>query len=419
MNTKAAIGVRAVAFLLFQGVCLASISLDTKCSKDRGTPNAGRSKALSLLQLSPEKVYPEKVVDPKQVGALADWSYTLPNIECEEDLGSPKKGLLAKRINHKTPTSSVNASAKKCGRLCVDNNATIIYAIEHLDGLGETVGNLILFMATAFSNSVGFGGLLHHHLQRANESDFKTMSTLMGLEYLDLVTTTPPKFRTCLHGLAEYGNHLGSLSKIRGTLLLDVYVHTRIREFASDSVMTPDFLSRLRAQSGIWSVPAKHFKPETKYNVAVHLRRGDITPNSTRYRPEVWQARWAADSEYLSVVEHVEAVLPSADIHFFSVLEKPWTESDFDIFSSKAKHSVHLGGDDVSDWAHMAKADVLIMGPSSFSLVAALFNPKCVLNFKHFGKSKLSDWIEHDRGSFSMESIAQLQECVQKRVLQH
>ena len=416
MNTKAAMAVRAVAFLLFQGVCLASIPLDTKCSEDHGIPNAGRS----LLQLSPEKVNPEKVVDPKQVGALEIWSYTLPSIECEEDVGSPDNGLLAdKRIHLEAPTSSVNESAKKCGRLCVDNNATIMYAIERLDGLGSTLGSLILFMATAFSNSVGFGGLLHHRLQRANESDFKTMSTLMGLEYLDLVTTTPPKFRTCLHGLSEYGNHLGSLSKIRGTLLLDVYAHTRIREFASDSVMTPDFLSRLRAQSGIWSVPAKHFKPETKYNVAVHLRRGDITPNSTRYPPVTWKARWAADSEYLSVVEHVEAVLPSADIHFFSVLEKPWTESDFDIFSSKAKHSVHLGGDDVSDWAHMAKADVLIMGPSSFSLVAALFNPKCVLNFKHFGKSKLSDWIEHDRGSFSMESIAQLQECVQKRVLQH
>ena len=416
MNTKAAIGIRTVAFLLFQGVCFASISLDTECFEDHGAPNADRS----LMQLSLAKVHPEKVVHPKQVGDLGSWydNYSVPNIECEEDVGSRKKGLLAKRINHKTPTSSVNASAKKCGRLCVDNNATIMYAIERLDGLGETVGNLILFMATAFSNSVGFGGLVHHHL-RTNESDFKTMSTLMGLEYLDLVTTTPPKFRTCLHGLSEYGNHLGSLSKIRGTLLLDVYAHTRIREFASDSVMTPDFLSRLRAQSGIWSVPAKHFKPETRYNVAVHLRRGDITPNSTRYPPEIWQARWAADSEYLSVVEQVEAVLPSADIHFFSVLEKPWTESDFDIFSSKAKHSVHLGGDDVSDWAHMAKADVLIMGPSSFSLVAALFNPKCVLNFKHFGKSKLSDWIEHDRGSFSMEALVQLQECVGKRVLQH
>ena len=415
MNTKAAIAVRTVAFLLFEGVCLASISLDTKCSEDHGTPNAGRS----LLQLSPENVNPGKVLDPELVGDLGAWSYTLPNIECEEDVGSPKKGLLAKHINKKTPTSRVSVSAKKCGRLCFDNNATIMYAIERLDGLGQTLGSLILFMATAFSNSIGFGGLIHHHLQRTNESDFKTMSTLMGLEYLDLVTATPPKFRTCLHGLAEYGNHVGSLSKMRGTLLLDVGATTRVREFASNSVMTPDFLSRLRAQSGIWSVPAIHFKPETKYQVAVHLRRGDITPNSTRYPPVIWQARWAADEEYLSVVEQVEAVLPAADIHFFSVLEKPWTKSDFDIFSSKAKHSVHLGNDAVSDWAHMAKADVLIMGPSSFSLVAALFNPKCVLKFKHFGESKLSDWIEHDRGSFSMESLVQLQECVEKRVLQH
>ena len=228
MNTKAAIGIRTVAFLLFQGVCFASISLDTECFEDDGAPNADRS----LMQLSLAKVHPEKVVHPKQVGDLGSWydNYSVPNIECEEDVGSRKKGLLAKRINHKTPTSSVSASAKKCGRLCVDNNATIMYAIERLDGLGETVGNLILFLAIAFSNSVGFGGLVHHHL-RTNESDFKTMSTLMGLEYLDLVTTTPPKFRTCLHGLAEYGNHLGSLSKIRGTLLLDVYAHTH--EFVS------------------------------------------------------------------------------------------------------------------------------------------------------------------------------------------
>ena len=62
-------------------------------------------------------------------------------------------------------------------------------------------------------------------------------------------------------------------------------------------------------------------------------------------------------------------------------------------------------GDELIDFAHMAKADVLIAAPSSFSLVAALFNPKCVVTFKDYG-SALPDWAQHSNGSLSRQIVA-------------
>eukprot|EP00434_Breviolum_minutum_P010336 symbB.v1.2.009120.t1/scaffold572.1/size185581/9 len=60
------------------------------------------------------------------------------------------------------------------------------------------------------------------------------------------------------------------------------------------SAVTPDFLERWRAISGLQKVPATHFK-KCSVNIAIHVRRGDITPEHRWAR-----LRWIADE-----VQHV------------------------------------------------------------------------------------------------------------------
>jgi len=64
----------------------------------------------------------------------------------------------------------------------------------------------------------------------------------------------------------------------------------------------------------------------------------------------------------------------------------------------------------LSDFAHFAKADVLIAAPSSsFSGVAALLNSKCVVTFKDHG-SALPHWAQHSEGSLERQ-IVESAEC--------
>ena len=114
----------------------------------------------------------------------------------------------------------------------------------------------------------------------------------------------------------------------------------------------------------------KHFNGG--YNVAVHVRRGDILDG---------MGRWIDQQVYAKVVRRICKSHPEANIHVFSsgknldgnwsTLESLATEEGADGGARCASVSIHLDEHEFDSWTHMITADAFIMSKSSFSLIPA------------------------------------------------
>ena len=66
---------------------------------------------------------------------------------------------------------------------------------------------------------------------------------------------------------------------------------------------------------------------------------------------------------------------------------------------------VHLDGQAVEDWAHMAQADVLVVAPSGFSWVAGILNSKCVVGFESYPYAYHPSWIKLNQHFSNLEEL--------------
>ena len=105
--------------------------------------------------------------------------------------------------------------------------------------------------------------------------------------------------------------------------------------------------------------------------------------------------RWTSDSYFLGAIASARKLLPTADVHVFSSTEGAAAQADPELWSAyrRAGATVHL--DEVSApvvWAHLMRASVLIMSRSSFSVLAGIANPKCVV-YHDMWVPKLPWWV--------------------------
>lgn len=100
-----------------------------------------------------------------------------------------------------------------------------------------------------------------------------------------------------------------------------------------------------------------------EHNIAVHLRRGDVSANnnSSRYTPlkAVFPAIKKLLNEY-----------PDSRIRIFSEGQP----NDFAIFNALPRTTLHLNTDPFETFHHLVMADRLLMAKSSFSFLAALLS---------------------------------------------
>jgi len=98
--------------------------------------------------------------------------------------------------------------------------------------------------------------------------------------------------------------------------------------------------------------------------VAIHIRRGDISPctNGNRY---------LSNQFFLDLLEQTVLAGAGANVTIFS--EEESFES-LDVF--KEKYTVAIGGDLRDVWTAMDQSDMLVMSPSTFSLIPALLSPR-------------------------------------------
>lgn len=119
-------------------------------------------------------------------------------------------------------------------------------------------------------------------------------------------------------------------------------------------------------QKAYWSLTRRIslFFNENKKNVAIHIRRGDISLNNN---PD----RWLDLTHYRNIIWNLNRELGKNTIEIYV-----FSEGRPEEFEDLAADNVNLvlGGSDLAALHHMCSADILVTGQSSFSIMAAYFN---------------------------------------------
>lgn len=99
----------------------------------------------------------------------------------------------------------------------------------------------------------------------------------------------------------------------------------------------------------------------TKVNIAIHIRRGDVTSQSSA------KDRWMNIEAYVKIINQIHNLCGNdAIFHIYS----DGTTNDLEKLTSLSGVILHLQEDVFSTFHHMIMADVLVIGKSSFSALA-------------------------------------------------
>ena len=168
------------------------------------------------------------------------------------------------------------------------------------------------------------------------------------------------------------------------------FFHDIISKEGVDKYFNEEFLKKLQ-NSYISNKPIYYNNNET--NIAIHIRRGaDILDNDKTHR-------WINGDLYSKMIIKLNKVYPDAKIHVFS-----WEQPDLIDFNENIKQKLvyHIsdnGGVFIEDFNALIHSDILIVGSSTFSLCAGLFNKNLVLCdetiFKLINTPFPTDWIEY------------------------
>jgi hypothetical protein len=135
---------------------------------------------------------------------------------------------------------------------------------------------------------------------------------------------------------------------------------------------------------------------QSHFNIAVHVRRGDIVVGQENQNPNLL-LRWQGNDYFVKVLENVlnklETSKPIA-IYVFS----QGVENDFEEFLTFKNLCFCLDMDAQDSFLHMVFADLLITSKSSFSYKPALLNRNIKVSPKDFwhGYPKNKNWIQVD-----------------------
>ena len=254
-----------------------------------------------------------------------------------------------------------------------------MYAIQRHDGAGTRIAHTLLSLAHAAENNMNFGGFFPdpvfvlHALHGADMS--RAMSAFLGCNYSEMVvrTNNTYQFDRCWNGR----DTLGNVKDGEEILLVECNGLSCRRDLA---VLSLPFLSQLRKSTLLLRHATPYFRRKGM-NVVIHIRRGDEVPPNPSARM-VNNEHYASDTLYLDFLRMFRQRVQNVDVHIISTTEDGFPSQNFDVYRNLGVQ-VHLDGDIIDDWAHMAQADLLLIAPSTYSWVAGLLN-ETVLNFEMF-----------------------------------
>mmetsp|Transcript_64500 Transcript_64500/g.133660 ORF Transcript_64500/g.133660 Transcript_64500/m.133660 type:complete len:411 (-) Transcript_64500:62-1294(-) len=288
------------------------------------------------------------------------------------------------------------------------NPSTKMYAIQRHDGAGTRIAHTLLSLAHAAENNMNFGGFFPdpvfvlHALHGADMS--RAMSAFLGCNYSEMVvrTNNTYQFDRCWNGR----DTLGNVKDGEEILLVECNGLSCRRDLA---VLSLPFLSQLRKSTLLLRHATPYFRRKGM-NVVIHIRRGDEVPPNPSARM-VNNKHYASDTLYLDFLRMFRQRVQNVDVHIISTTEDGFPSQNFDVYRNLGVQ-VHLDGDIIDDWAHMAQADLLLIAPSTYSWVAGLLNEKCVAIYNLFQYPIVLDWIEL---SEDLHEFKDIESCLSKK----
>lgn len=159
-----------------------------------------------------------------------------------------------------------------------------------------------------------------------------------------------------------------------------------------------------------------HFSP-ANYNIAVHIRRGDIVDGHEKNDPSV-SLRWLDSGYFINVLASTLMNLRTAKPVKIYIFSEGYREQ-FVEFEKMGNTQLCLDMNAYDSFLHMVNADLLITSKSSFSYKPALLSRGIKVCPRHFwhGYPDQADWIQvADDGILDQVAIRKLQ-SLQTRLL--
>jgi hypothetical protein len=135
------------------------------------------------------------------------------------------------------------------------------------------------------------------------------------------------------------------------------------------------------------SPSTSNYKPGK--NVAVHIRRGDVTLNTTDRDILV---RFTPVEYYKSIILKLQLKEPGLNFYIFTELTVE-NQHEFEIFREIPNVEIISNNLTLDTFQHLINADILVTSKSSFSYISAFYNPNMVY-YVPFWHQPLSHWIK-------------------------
>ena len=155
------------------------------------------------------------------------------------------------------------------------------------------------------------------------------------------------------------------------------------RNYFQQSVDTAMSHSSLTVYKSVFlgTINKNHYN-SNKFNIALHIRRGDVQPNYN-------EGRYTSNEFYLEQMKYLSETYAEKDILFHIYSEG--SESEFECFKNP-NIVLHLNEDVKTTFIGLIVSDVLVQSKSSFSYVAGLLTNGIVYHIP-FWHPPMSKWI--------------------------
>lgn len=243
------------------------------------------------------------------------------------------------------------------------NLVKVFYSRTRGDRSGSAILDMLMAHAFSFQSDARYGGACGNESYVTLPNQRKLIATL-GLES-ELPFSCPTSY-----GFKE---------------------SYRILDFASytsngSQIFTQKWLNYIRSKS------RRLYRKSANYQIAVHVRRGDVTLCGSKFK------RYFPNHYYLGLIDlytpktgnpynvTIFSNQVSPDAHNSHEFKEPW--SDF----IDRGYDLQLGSDLPATWESMITADVLILSKSGFSYVPAIFNLNGKIVYSPYWTQPIPGW---------------------------
>ena len=257
----------------------------------------------------------------------------------------------------------------------------VAYSICRQDRPGSAITDMLYAHATAFAHHMTYAGAC------CMNSAFPRKETVHLLDQLRLDHFLP---FACPDGV---GPHRSNLSRPNATELLSPLIlnpkvyRAEIEHHHFTAAWRESIQTSMAEQSDL--AVAANLPPDRPFKIAVHIRRGDVSP--CRYK-----RRYLPNAHFLELIDQYTPISSDENnrpVHVTIYSESQSFES-FDEFRAR-NYTVELDTKDLAVvWKALATADVAILSRSFFSFVPATVNPNTVVATPFFGFVPLDGWKE-------------------------